>query len=85
MDSFNKMKNLNASKLISMVKPKYALGPHLTRRCYSVDPAPLSCSKLKINIAKELKPLIPLPKLVFGQAFTDHMLLIPWSATQGKF
>jgi branched-chain amino acid aminotransferase len=37
----------------------------------------------KIIPNKTLKDIVPNNKLVFGHTFTDHMLVIPWNATDG--
>ena len=44
----------------------------------------LLAQRLKVTPTATPKPLIPLNKLVFGQAFTDHMLTIDWSASKGN-
>ena len=49
-------------------------------RAYS---SALTASALSITRSSTLKELSPLPKLVFGQTFTDHMLTIDWSETKG--
>lgn len=40
-------------------------------------------SKLTITQSLTPKPLLPPEKLVFGRTFTDHMLSIEWTATEG--
>lgn len=49
-------------------------------RAYS---SALTASEISITRRNVLKELSPLPKLVFGQTFTDHMLTIDWTATKG--
>ena len=61
------------------------LSRSFVRTLASDSNADLSAAKLSIVQNKSPKPLVPLPKLVFGQSFTDHMLTIDWSATQGIY
>jgi branched-chain amino acid aminotransferase len=53
----------------------------LFRRAFST--APLESKRLAISRSQSPKELLPLNKLVFGQSFTDHMLMIQWSASKG--
>ncbi|KAG2053901.1 branched-chain amino acid aminotransferase II [Suillus hirtellus] len=56
----------------------------------SGSPAALDASKLKITLAKTLKPLEPIETLCFGQTFSDHMVVAThdpekgWSAPEIK-
>ncbi|KAG1849325.1 aminotransferase [Suillus tomentosus] len=56
----------------------------------SGSPAALDASKLKITLAKTLKPLEPIETLCFGQTFSDHMVVAThdpekgWSAPEVK-
>ncbi|GAA5825684.1 hypothetical protein JCM3770_002797 [Rhodotorula araucariae] len=45
--------------------------------------APLDASKLTVELTKEPKHLPETSTLVFGQTFTDHMLCIKWSISEG--
>ncbi|THH08726.1 hypothetical protein EW145_g2514 [Phellinidium pouzarii] len=40
-------------------------------------------NRLQVVKSTNLRPPPPSSSLVFGQVFTDHMLMIPWSATNG--
>eukprot|EP00842_Homolaphlyctis_polyrhiza_P001029 jgi/Hompol1/1927/HPOL_005795-RA len=46
-------------------------------------PTPLVASNLHVSLSKNLKKMPPLPQLVFGKTFSDHMLTIEWEATKG--
>jgi branched-chain amino acid aminotransferase len=60
-------------------------------RCYSVKPQAastskvldLDSSKLSITQTKSPKTLVDPANLVFGREFTDHMLTIEWTASDG--
>lgn len=45
--------------------------------------APLDASKLKVTLTTTPKERLPNEELVFGQTFTDHMLMIPHSTKTG--
>ncbi|KAK7204583.1 aminotransferase [Myxozyma melibiosi] len=45
--------------------------------------APLSVAKLAIEKTTTPKEKLAPEKLVFGHTFTDHMLQVPWSASEG--
>ncbi|CAG8975106.1 hypothetical protein HYALB_00008947 [Hymenoscyphus albidus] len=49
-----------------------------TAKIQDIDP-----SKLTITKTKAPKELIPASELVFGRSFTDHMLSIEWTASEG--
>ncbi len=73
------------SRLLSHHSWKSSFPQHSCKSLYSTESnTSLSFSKLQIIQNKKVKALTPLNQLVFGQSFTDHMLTIPWSATQGK-
>ncbi|KAL1965136.1 hypothetical protein VTN77DRAFT_6049 [Rasamsonia byssochlamydoides] len=62
----------------------------LWQRSYSVKPVTKSAelpgldpSKLTVTKTTTPKELIPPEQLVFGRTFTDHMLSIEWTATDG--
>ncbi|KAI9293579.1 branched-chain amino acid aminotransferase II [Neoconidiobolus thromboides FSU 785] len=40
-------------------------------------------NNIKIEVSKELKPLVPNEELQFGKTFSDHMLSIEWDSTAG--
>lgn len=44
---------------------------------------PLDASKLKITTVAQQSKLPPKEELKFGQIFTDHMLVVEWSAQRG--
>ncbi|KAI8904017.1 aminotransferase [Gorgonomyces haynaldii] len=52
-------------------------------RSFVSESAELSSKKLKTQLTKTPKPLLPNNKLVFGQTFTDHMLQLEWKQSQG--
>ena len=43
----------------------------------------LDSSKLTVTKAPTLKPVLPPEELVFGRFFTDHMLSVEWTASEG--
>ncbi|PHH61412.1 hypothetical protein CDD81_383 [Ophiocordyceps australis] len=43
----------------------------------------LDASKLKISRTSKPKTLLPKKDLVFGRNFTDHMLMVEWTAAEG--
>lgn len=45
--------------------------------------APLSLQGLDVTRTQNPKPLQPLKDLVFGKTFTDHMMSVEWTATEG--
>lgn len=47
-------------------------------RLYSID-----ASKLSVQKTTTAKQLTPNEELVFGRAFTDHMLALEWTASEG--
>ncbi|CAG8521113.1 17114_t:CDS:2 [Funneliformis caledonium] len=47
--------------------------------------ADIDHNKIRLQRSENLKPLIPNKDLVFGRAFTDHMLTIEWKVEQGWF
>lgn len=53
---------------------------HAAQRLQEMDP-----TRLSIQRTLEPKELTPPEELIFGRAFTDHMLSIEWTATQGWF
>ncbi|QKX56334.1 uncharacterized protein TRUGW13939_03435 [Talaromyces rugulosus] len=59
------------------------------QRSYSSKAAPalsgIDPSKLTITPTTAPKELIPNKELVFGKTFTDHMLSIEWTASEGWF
>lgn len=56
--------------------------PVITNR-RNIMTAGLDASKLVIEKAKDLKPMLPNDKLVFGKTFSDHMLEIEWTKEAG--
>ncbi|KAF2088749.1 branched-chain-amino-acid aminotransferase [Saccharata proteae CBS 121410] len=72
--------------------PSFAcLSAQRCRRAYSVSTDATSSTKLaeldpsKLSVLKTTTPkdLLPSEELVFGRTFTDHMLSIEWTASQG--
>ncbi|GME31163.1 Aminotransferase class IV [Neofusicoccum parvum] len=55
------------------------------RRAYSAQPklAELDPAKLSVTKTTTPKDLLPPQELVFGRTFTDHMLSIEWTASEG--
>ncbi|KAI3628083.1 BAT2 [Malassezia furfur] len=49
----------------------------------STTPAPLDASRLKVEKNPKAGTPPPPEQLVFGQTFTDHMLVVPWTAEGG--
>ncbi|KAI8998075.1 aminotransferase [Gaertneriomyces semiglobifer] len=45
--------------------------------------APLSSTKIVKVLTDKPKPKLPNDKLVFGQTFTDHMLVVEWDSDKG--
>ncbi|CAG8759745.1 13748_t:CDS:1, partial [Acaulospora colombiana] len=41
--------------------------------------------RIKFQHSERLKPLIPNKDLIFGNAFTDHMLTVEWNVENGWF
>ena len=52
-------------------------------RFYSSQLAPLDASKLEVEKSTKQKTLQANSELVFGKAFTDHMLTVEWEAGKG--
>ncbi|EEA27905.1 branched-chain-amino-acid transaminase bat2 [Talaromyces marneffei ATCC 18224] len=79
--------------LLRTGKPQYtatSLGSSLWKRAYSIKPISASTelpgvdpSKLEITKTSTPKELTPNSQLQFGKTFTDHMLSIEWTATDG--
>jgi branched-chain amino acid aminotransferase len=74
------MRLMSAARLRAAPLSSKLLKPYST----ASNEGQLSVQKLKISQTLSPKPLIPLNKLVFGQAFTDHMLTADWSASKGS-
>ncbi|KAN0085107.1 Aminotransferase [Elaphomyces granulatus] len=70
-----------------------SLANRLSRQFYSVKPVSSTTSNLpdlsplKLAITKTTTPKKPIPpqELVFGRSFTDHMLSVEWTASDGWF
>ncbi|KAJ1995669.1 branched-chain-amino-acid transaminase bat2 [Coemansia umbellata] len=43
----------------------------------------IKASQMQKALTNDPKPLLPKEKLVFGHTFSDHMVLIPWTAKNG--
>ncbi|KAI8944567.1 branched-chain amino acid aminotransferase [Xylaria longipes] len=83
---------LRASASVTCVaRPSYVLPAAARSRWYSIQPEAASTakpldidpSKLVIHKTKEPKALNDPSTLVFGRNFTDHMLTIEWTQTDG--
>ncbi|GAM38899.1 Bat2 homolog [Talaromyces pinophilus] len=81
------------STLLRASKTQYttpSLGSSLWKRAYSIKPISASTelpgvdpSQLEITKTSTPKELTPNSQLQFGKTFTDHMLSIEWTATDG--
>lgn len=56
---------------------------NIVRRLSTKTMASLDASKLVINRTSTPKTLPPADQLVFGKTFTDHMLVVDWTAAEG--
>ncbi|KAL1983581.1 hypothetical protein VTN96DRAFT_10241 [Rasamsonia emersonii] len=80
---------LRAGRTPASVSLQSSAANRLLQRSYSVKPETntelpgLDPSKLTITRTTTPKELIPPEQLVFGKTFTDHMLTIEWTATDG--
>ncbi|KAI0995021.1 Branched-chain-amino-acid aminotransferase [Podosphaera aphanis] len=79
----------STGSLIRQCNSKVKTGYNFTRRyalksTYEKKRLPnIDASKLSIIYTESPSPLIPDEELVFGRTFTDHMLLIKWTAESG--
>ncbi|KAJ8330164.1 branched-chain-amino-acid transaminase bat2 [Batrachochytrium dendrobatidis] len=46
-------------------------------------PAPLLAKNLQVQLTQSPKKMLPLNQLVFGQTFSDHMLIADWTSHKG--
>ncbi|GAW20257.1 hypothetical protein ANO14919_097560 [Xylariales sp. No.14919] len=78
-----------ATPRLSYALPTFS--SQVTRRAYSIHPEAASTaqpvdvdpSKLVIQKTQDPKPLVDPSGLLFGRNFTDHMLTIEWTQTEG--
>ncbi|PRT56496.1 Branched-chain-amino-acid aminotransferase, mitochondrial [Wickerhamiella sorbophila] len=56
---------------------------NFVRRLSTKTTASLDASKLKLNLTSSPKALPPADKLVFGKTFSNHMLIVDWTAEAG--
>jgi branched-chain amino acid aminotransferase len=74
---------LGRRSLLGACRAQKSLG--LTARLYSTAKLQgLDASQLSIAKTTTPKELTPPEELIFGHAFTDHMLSCEWTASQGK-
>jgi branched-chain amino acid aminotransferase len=52
-------------------------------RFISSESAGIAAANLKITKTDTPKPILPNNKLIFGQSFSDHMLVVDWKAQDG--
>ncbi|KAH7021028.1 aminotransferase [Microdochium trichocladiopsis] len=81
----------SAARAIAPARPALLRPATRAARWYSIKPEAAStakrmdidASRLTIEKTKSPKELVDPAKLVFGKEFTDHMLTIEWTATDG--